>query len=284
MSHAIALLHPGAMGTALGQCLRAAGHRVGWCSAGRSARSAERAAANGFDTFAALADLLRVSDIAVAVCPPDAAVATARTVADAAFTGIYVDANAVAPATAMTIAGIVESAGARFVDGGIIGPPPRAPGTTWLYLSGEHARVVAPVFANPPLTVVDLGVPATAASALKMCYAAWTKGSSALLLAVAALARASGVDAALAAQWQQSDPELPHLLAAHAARDAPKAWRFAGEMREIAATFATHGLSPQFHAGAAQTFAALAGFRDADPPPDLDRVLASLPGDTSADT
>jgi len=283
MSRTIALLHPGAMGTALGQCLRAAGQRVGWCSAGRSARSAERAAASGFETFAALADLLHVSDIAVAVCPPDAAVATARTVAAAGFTGLYVDANAVAPDTATTIAGIVESAGARFVDGGIIGPPPRTPGTTWLYLSGEHARAVAPVFANPPLTVVDLGAAATAASALKMCYAAWTKGSSALLLAVAALARATGVDTALVAQWQQSDPQLPNLLAAHAARDAPKAWRFAGEMHEIAATFASHDLSPQFHAGAAQTFAALAGFRDADPPPDFDRVLASLLGEAPTD-
>lgn len=276
MAQTIALLHPGAMGTALGQCLLAAGHRVGWCAAGRSARSAERAAASGFDEFEDLAGLLRTSDIALAVCPPDAAIATAGAVAAAAFSGIYVDANAIAPATAAAVAGIVEPAGACFVDGGIIGPPPREPGTTWLYLSGEHAHSVAPVFAHPSLTVVDLGAATTAASALKMCYAAWTKGSSALLLAVAALARAVGVDAALQAQWQQSNPELPDLLTANAARDAPKAWRFAGEMHEIAATFTAHGLPAGFHVGAAQTFAALAGFRDSAAPPDLDSVLAGL--------
>lgn len=276
MGQTIALLHPGAMGTALGNSLLAAGHRVGWCSAGRSARSAERASASGFERFEDLAGLLDASDIALSVCPPDAAVATAGTVAAAAFRGIYVDANAIAPATATAIAGTVETAGARFVDGGIIGPPPREPGTTWLYVSGDHAHTVLPVFASPLLSVVDLGAGPTAASALKMCYAAWTKGSSALMLAVAALARAAGVDAALQAQWQQSNPELPGLLAANAARDAPKAWRFAGEMREIAATFAAHGLPPGFHAGAAQTFAALAEFRDAATPPEIDAVLASL--------
>lgn len=276
MGQTIALLHPGAMGTALGECLLASGHRVGWCAAGRSARTADRATASGFDAFEDLASLLHASDIALAVCPPDAAVATAGAVAAVAFSGIYVDANAIAPATAATVADIVESAGARFVDGGIIGPPPRESGTTWLYVSGQHARAVAPVLANPLLAVVDLGAAATAASALKMCYAAWTKGSSALLLAVAALARAAGVDAALQTQWRQSNPELSGLLAANAARDAPKAWRFAGEMQEIAATFAAHGLPAEFHAGAAQTFAALAGFRDSTAPPDLGEVLASL--------
>ncbi|MGR9091855.1 MAG: DUF1932 domain-containing protein [Gammaproteobacteria bacterium] len=276
MPQRIALLHPGAMGAALGRSALAAGHRVGWCSAGRSAASTGRATASGFETFDDLVTLLRASDIVVSVCPPDAALTTARTVAAAAYAGIYVDANAIAPATATTVCAVVESGGARFVDGGIIGPPPRDHGTTWLYLSGTYAREVAPVFANPPLTTVDLGISPTAASALKMCYAAWTKGSSALLLAVAALARAGGVADALQAQWRQSNPDLPDRLAGNAARDAPKAWRFAGEMEEIAATFEAHGLSGKFHHGAAQTFAALAHFRDAAGPPDLDRVLEGL--------
>ncbi len=264
------------MGTALGRCWLSTGHRVAWCPTGRSVRSVGRASAAGFDAFEDLAGLLHASDIVLAVCPPDAAIATAEAVADVAFSGIYIDANAIAPATATSVAGIVESAGGRYVDGGIIGPPPQSAGTTWLYVSGEHARTVAPVLAAPMLNVVDLGDAPTAASALKMCYAAWTKGSSALLLAVAALAKATGVDAALHAQWQQSNPDLPDLLAANAARDAPKAWRFAGEMREIAATFAAHGLSAEFHAGAAHTFAALAPYRDAAAAPELERVLASL--------
>lgn len=268
------------MGTAIGRCLLAAGHRIGWCQAGRSAHSAARATAAGFEAFDDLATLLRASDIVLSVCPPDAALATARTVTATAYAGIYVDANAIAPATAGSVGALIESGGARFVDGGIIGPPPHDPGTTWLYLSGAHAREVAPVFAHPPLTVVDLGDSPGAASALKMCYAAWTKGSSALLLAVAALARAAGVDDALQAQWRQSNPDLPQRLVDNATRDAPKAWRFAGEMQEIAATFETHGLSGAFHRGAAQTFAALTAFHDPATPPDLDTVLAALLDDS----
>jgi len=262
------------MGSALGQCALVAGQRVGWCTSGRSESTRLRAA--DFDAYPELMDLLDSSDIVISVCPPAAAMTTARAVARNGYTGYYIDANAVAPASADDIRHVVEDGGARFIDGGIIGPPPTSPGTTWLYVSGADAPRVAPCFSGSQLTVVNLGEQAGAASALKMCYAAWTKGSSALLLAVAAVARAAGVGDALESQWQQSNPDLPDRLLAAARRDAPKAWRFAGEMEQIAATFGSHNLPTGFHGSAAEIFAALADFRDPAIAPDLDAVLEAL--------
>ena len=137
----IGLLHPGEMGAAVGQCLAAAGHRVLWVPDGRSAASAARAAAAGLTAASGgLAGLVREADIIVSVGPPHAALDVARQVAG--FGGVYVDANAISPATAREVAGIVETGGASYVDGGIIGTPPVMPGFIRLYLSGPRAGEV----------------------------------------------------------------------------------------------------------------------------------------------
>jgi hypothetical protein len=132
------------------------------------------------------------------------------------------------------------------------------------YLSGARAGDVAGWFAGSVLQAIVLGDDPGAASALKMVYAAWSEGTSALLLAVAALAEREGVSEALRAEWQRSQPGLVARLEATASAVAPKAWRFVAEMEEIAATFEAAGQSPLFHRGAAALYMALARFRDAD--------------------
>jgi 3-hydroxyisobutyrate dehydrogenase-like beta-hydroxyacid dehydrogenase len=235
----VGILHPGEMGAAVGAALVANGHTVLWTSAGRSARTAERARAAGLID----GDVTR-SDFLLAICPPDAARDVARSLAG--YSGIYVDANAIAPQTAATIAATLT-----FVDGGIIGPPPERPGTTRLYLSGAHAEAVAQLFAG---SVLEARVIEGSASALKMAYAAWTKGSAALLLAIEATARELGVDHDLHAEWALSQPQLDDRLAAAERAAATKGWRWAGEMREIAATFATAGQPAGFHRAAAEVY------------------------------
>ena len=135
------------------------------------------------------------------------------------FAGLYVDANAVSPATADEIRGVVEAAGARYVDGGIIGGPPEATdSTTRLYLSGADAAGGGrAVRRQRPRALVLDGDP-TAASALKMAYAGWTKGTTALLLTMRAAARAHGVEDALVREWEHSIPSLPDALGAGGAR------------------------------------------------------------------
>jgi 3-hydroxyisobutyrate dehydrogenase-like beta-hydroxyacid dehydrogenase len=219
--------------------------------------------------------------VVLSVCPPHAAADLARAVARHRFAGVYVDGNAVAPATARAIGGIVEAGGATFVDGGIVGPPPARPGTTRLYLSGREAGRVASVFTGSPLEAIVIDGPPGAASALKMTYAAWTKGSAALLMAIRALAAAEGVDAALVGEWGRSQPDLPARSEDAVRGNARKAWRFVGEMEEIAATFAAAGLPDGFHRASAEVYARLAPYKDqAEPPPlaEVARVLAPRPG------
>ena len=271
----IGLLHPGEMGSSVGAAGRAGGARVLWTSEGRSASTRTRAAAEGLDDAGSLASLVAASDVILSVCPPDAAVDQARAVAALGFSGVYVDGNAVAPATTREVGSIVEKSGATFVDGGIIGPPARARGTTRLYLSGGEATRVASLFAGTALEAVVVEGGAGAASAVKMCYAAWTKGSAALLLAVRGLAAAEGAEAALLAEWALSQKDLAARSESAAKGNSPKAWRFIGEMDEIAATFAHAGLPDGFHKAAGEIYRRMSGYKDA-PAPSIEDLARAL--------
>jgi 3-hydroxyisobutyrate dehydrogenase-like beta-hydroxyacid dehydrogenase len=215
--------------------------------------------------------VVEAADVLVSVCPPGGAADVARRVAAQGFSGTYVDANAVSPGTAAEIREIVTCGGAAYVDGGIIGGPsqPR------LFLAGRSAPEVARLFSGTAPVTVEIidGGGDFAASGLKMCYAAWSKGTSALLFAVAASARRLGVTAALREEWSRSQPDLAARLTA-STRGAAKAWRWEAEMREIAATFADCGLPEGFHHAAAELFARLAGFKNSTA--DLEELLAVL--------
>ncbi len=272
----IGILHPGDMGSVVGACAVAAGSRVLWASEGRSAGSRKRAAAAGLEDAGTVAALVGASDVVLSVCPPHAALDLAREVARLDFGGLFVDANAVAPATGREIGAVVAAAGATFVDGGLIGPPPRGAGSTRLYLSGREAKRAAALFEGSALEAIAIGDGAGAASALKMAYAAYTKGSSALLMAIRALAASEGVDDALLAEWRRSQPELPKRSEVAARDNARKAWRFVGEMEEIAATFEAAGLPGGFHQAAAVIYDRLAGYKDATTPPAMADLVAPL--------
>lgn len=248
----IGLLHPGEMGAAVGALLRRRGHTVLWAGAGRSAASAARAA--DFTDAGTVGALAARCDTILSICPPHAALDVARSVASAGFTGTYVDANAVAPATAASIAALVRDGGATPVDAGIVGNPPGGTVRSRLYLSGTAAGGIAALFTDSELTprVVDDRI--GSASAVKMTYAAWTKGTAALLLALWATAEAEEVTDTLAAEWRDSQPALfDRLSRARDSADA-KGWRWIAEMEEIADTFAAAGLPEGFHRAAAEVF------------------------------
>jgi 3-hydroxyisobutyrate dehydrogenase-like beta-hydroxyacid dehydrogenase len=243
----VGLLHPGAMGAAVGAVARA---DVLWVPEGRSAATAERARDAGLHPTT-LDELLERADVVLSICPPHAALDVAR--AAAGLRGLYCDANAIAPATAHEVAAVVEAGGATFVDGGIVGGPPTEPGTR-LYLSGDAAGEVAVLFRDTHLEAIVLGHEIGAASALKMCYAGWSKGAAALVIALAEAAEELGVADELHAEWRHSAPELPERLErARRSADA-KGWRWIGEMEEIAATLRSVGLPGGFHDAAADVY------------------------------
>ncbi len=222
-----------------------------WASEGRSADTARRAA--GFIDVVAVPALAGRAEVILSICPPHAALDVAREVAETGFAGLYVEANAISPASSRQAGETVEAAGARFVDGGIIGGPPTEPGTR-LYLAGADAPAIAALFDGTSLDARVLSGRPGDASALKMAYAAWSKGTAALLLAIVEVARAEGVDAALLAEWRESLPSLEERLAGAERSAAKKGWRWIGEMEEIADTFAAAGLPDGFHRAAAEVY------------------------------
>jgi len=273
----VALLHPGKMGSTIGACAATSGARVLWASAQRSAASRARAKQAGLVEVESLAEAVAQSDIVLSVCPPEFASEVATAVATQKFKGIYVDANAISRASAEAIGKIVSQAGASFVDGGIIGSPVKKAGTTRMYLSGERAEEIAKLFSASMLDARAIGKVPGEASALKVVYAAWTKGTDALILAIRALAAHEGVDEALLEEWKTSQPALENKCVRAAANAAPKMWRYVGEMREIAEAFKSAGLPSGFHSAAAEVSERLACFKDqTEPAPTVAAVLDQL--------
>lgn len=259
---AVGVLHPGQMGATFAAALVKGDRTVYWASSGRSKETLNRATEARLNDAGTLKALCSSCQFVFSICPPDQATALAEQVVDSGFNGTYVDCNAVSPSTAHRVSDIITQAGGRCVDGGIIGPPAIRAGTTRLYLSGESAVEVAALFEN---TVVDarvIGAETGAASALKMAYAGWTKGSMALLMTQYALARKEGVESALLEEWLLSQAGLEEKLRNSCASTAPKAWRFEGEMKEIADTLEQAGLPRAWFDAAAETYQRLSSFKN----------------------
>jgi 3-hydroxyisobutyrate dehydrogenase-like beta-hydroxyacid dehydrogenase len=257
----IALLHPGEMGAAIAGCLVRNGTRVVYSSENRSCASIERAKDEGLEDRVTLDNALAQSDAVLSICIPSGARDVAHSVAATNFKGIYVDANAIAPSSTREIGQIVEAAGATFVDGGIIGLPPTPTRITRLYLSGSQSPAIASLFTGTQTEAIAMeNAPIGAASALKVCFAAWSKGETALLAIVRALAEHEGVDDTLMNEWRRSMPGVAEQ-SEHIVQRAWKAWRWAGEMEEIAASFEDAGLPSGFLANA-EIYRRLTGFKD----------------------
>ena len=267
VSMQVGILHPGAMGSAVASVLGATSL---WASEGRSTETRRRAADASMRDTATLQNLVEEADVLISICPPAAALGMAEEVARRGFEGIYVDANAIAPATAAEIGKEFP----RFVDAGIVGPPPRREGDTRLYLSGADSAAIADLFAGSILESRVVGSEAGAASALKMAYAAWTKGSTALLLSVVALAEANGLREQLESEWDISIEGLNDRVGRTLSRIGAKAWRFEGEMSEIVSAYGAAGLPEGFHRAAAEIYHALGPLKHE--PDSAGRVLELL--------
>lgn len=273
----IALLHPGAMGASVGSALKELGHDVTWVSGGRSQATAARARSAGLRGCSRLGEALSVASHVIAVLPPESAMECLQAVLGQGFKGTYVDLNAVAPGTAMRLHDAVTSAGGMYVDGGIVGPPAWSRGTTRLALSGSTASEVARLFRGSNFESVLLESGPVAASAFKMAFAGWTKGTSALVLALRAFASVEGVEEELIREWSRRGMDLAERAESARRGAVPKAWRFAGEMDEIGSALAGAGLPEGFFEAAADLYRRLESFKDRfEDPPDFPTVVQAL--------
>lgn len=272
----IGILHPGEMGISIAASAINSGHQVHWLSRGRGTTTHARAEKHKLKEIDSISQFCQTCEVIISVCPPHAAEEIAQSVIDAGFKGLYLDANAISPQRAIQIGQKLEEKAIQFVDGGIIGGPAWTPHTTWLYLSGEHAHEIATCFSNGPVETKIIGAEIGKASALKMCYAAYTKGTTALLSATLATAESLGVREELYQQWDMDDKDFSEQVNQRVKRVTAKAWRFEGEMEEIASTFREAGLPSGFHQAAAEIYHRMAGFKDSSETPPLDDVLNAL--------
>jgi 3-hydroxyisobutyrate dehydrogenase-like beta-hydroxyacid dehydrogenase len=253
----VGLLFPGEMGAFVGSAVQG---EVLWASEGRGEATRERAA--GFTDVGTVRELVAASDVVISVCPPAIAEEVAGEVAAEGLDGIYVEANAIAPERMERIASLL-----RCVDGSVIGRT-----GVHLYLSGDPDDVaqVAALFGDGDVRAIPLEAGIGAASALKMAFGGWNKIGVALAAQAHAIARAYGVEEALADEGVDSDRVL---------RAAPKAWRWAPEMEEVAATCAALGLPDGIPRGASELYSRWDAHRDR--PAELDRLLDDLAPDRS---
>jgi L-threonate 2-dehydrogenase len=266
MKPVVAVIAQGAMGAAVGKRLVDNGLEVRTSLAGRGPDSEKRARAAGMTPVSD--DQIVNSDIFLSIVPPGDAVAFAERFAPIMRANnhkpVFVDCNAVSPPTAQRIADVIDTTGCAFVDAGIIGAPPRKDydGPVF-YASGAEASHFA-VLGNYGLNIRVLAGPLTAASALKMSYAGITKGLTALGSAMMLAATRGGSAEALYEELKQSQPQLLAWLTRQVPAMYSKAYRFVGEMEEIADFVGEDEGARQMFDGIAQFYERLAQDVDAD--------------------
>lgn len=276
----VAILSPGAMGHAVGRVLAEHGVDIMTCLAGRSERTHRLASAAGFIEMPTLEDLVCEADLVLSILVPVDAEAIACQLAGALkATGAqpYIaDCNAISPMRSAKIETIIQSAGGRFIDASIIGPPPGQSAPPRFYVSGIHAEVMLPLDGKG-IVVKSLGETIGRASGIKMCYAALTKGTSTLQVALLTAAESMGLTEELRQELAYSQAAALQSMESTIPRLPPNAHRWVGEMEEIASTFAEVGVTSHFHLGAAAIYRLLQATSFANESPetiDPDRTLA----------
>ena len=276
MTTTFTLLHPGARGAKVGGQATRTGTRVLYVPAGRSPASLQRAREAGLEPAESLESALAASDFVLSVCPPHAAEDVAREVLGHPFRGLYVEANAISPDRTRRIAAACAERGVPMVDGSIVGGPPGPGSAPRLYLSGDEEQVarVARAFEDTQVVARPLNASLGAASALKMAYASYQKSARVLAAVSHALAAHHGVAAELA---REAGSLTSNILAEtnQLPSVAARAWRWAPELEEIAATLRTAGLPPEMAEGAAAVLGRWTDDKDDYDLP-LEEVLAHL--------
>jgi 3-hydroxyisobutyrate dehydrogenase-like beta-hydroxyacid dehydrogenase len=255
----IAVIGTGDMGHAVGGALVRAGYRVVTAGAGRSELTLRLAREAGIEDVGSLEAAVAAAGLVLSIVPPAAATTFAADAAGAMISAgvrpVFADCNAVAPATVKAIERALRTTGAPFVDVGIVGRGPavgREP--TRFYVSGE-ARAAVLALRTAEIELHDLGSEVGRASAMKMAYSALNKGTDALLTAVLLAAARLGVLEPLLEELRFSQVEALERMEARVPFLGATAKRYAPEMAEIARTYESVGVTPQFHRAAEWLYA-----------------------------
>ena len=258
----VAILSPGDMGHAVGQRLRENELDVVTCLAGRSDRTRALAAKAGIRDVPTMEELVEQSDLIMSMTVSEAVPGLCREVADAiTATGsdtLFAECNAIAPQLARELEPVITGAGGRFVDVSIIGGPPRPGYSPHFYVSGEH-RSQFERLNDFGITVLRLDGEVGQASGIKMCYAAMTKGTSALYAELLMAAELMGLTEPLLAEFQSGQQAVLQRMERNMPTVPPRARRWVSEMEEIRDTFTHLGMTPHIFEGVAEMYRFIGG-------------------------
>ncbi|MFI1466201.1 DUF1932 domain-containing protein [Streptomyces wuyuanensis] len=271
----LGVLHPGSMGAAVAAQARLSGAEVLWCPTGRSPATRDRAAERGFTATGSLGELIERADVILSICPPAYAEDVAVEVAAYPFAGIYVDGNAIAPATMARVYAVMSRTEATVVDGSVIGSPPSASKSTRLYLSGPGKALpsVAALFDGTAVQARTLPGGIGRASALKLSYSSYQKASRVLAAVSYALARDYGVEGELL-DIANSRTTSYLTETAYIPKVAARSWRWGPEMHEVASALHEAGLPADLAEASASVMSCWDSLRDA--PPSIPEALEHL--------
>ena len=269
--HTVAILSPGDMGAGVGYALGQNQFDIITCLRGRSDRTRRLAGDAHFRDIPTLGLLVEQADLILSILVPSQAVSVAKQVAEAIRTtgknSVYADCNAISPQTTRQIESIITGAGGQYVDGGIIGGSPTRGAPPRFYVSGKQTDVVAELDGKG-ITVKQIGEEIGRGSGIKMCYAALTKGTSTLQIALLSAAESMNLTDELVAEFEYSQPAALKQMNNGISRLPPNAHRWIGEMEEIASTFESLRITPSFHQGAAEIYRLLSSTPYADETPE----------------
>ena len=253
----VAIMSPGDMGHAVGKVLSESGLDVITCTKGRSLRTRNLAEIAGFRQVASLSELVSQADLILSIMVPSRAMDFAKKIAphmnSTTSPTFYADCNAVSPQTSQSISEVINNSGGVFIDGGIIGGAPTKGDTPRFYVSGPDAAVVTELDGKG-ITVKAIGDQIGQASGIKMCYAALTKGTHTLHVALLTAANKMGLTEDLRKEFEFSQKAHLNAMEKGISRLPANAHRWIGEMEEIASTFEHLGVTPNFHKGAAEVY------------------------------
>lgn len=253
----VAILSPGDMGHAVGRALDEHGLDVITCLHGRSERTKGLARQANIRDVPTLEDMVSQADIVLSILVQSEAIGVARMVADAIWRvgadTIYADCNAVSPKSVATMDAVIRNAGARFIDGSIVGYPPGIEPRPRIYVSGPDAGMMM-AMDSELIEIKQLGDAIGRASSLKMCCSALTKGRSAVYLALWTAAELMGLSDELRAELASNNPDTLSDMERELPGLPTHASKYAGEMVELAETFGCMGVTSYLHRGAAEIF------------------------------
>ena len=253
----VAILSPGDMGHAVGQLLREHELKVVTCLTGRSQRTKNLAELAGIADVPDLNDMVAQSQIILSISVSEMVPGICQQVADAIKATnanvLFAECNAISPQLSQQMGPIITEAGGRYIDASIVGGPPLNGSSPRFYASGDNTAEFEGL-ANFGLDVRTAGTEVGQASGIKMCYAAMTKGSSALYSELLMAAEMMGLSDFVIAEFQSSQPAVLQRMERGLPGVPAKARRWVSEMEEIKDTFEHLGLTPHLFQGVADMY------------------------------